>query len=61
MRELYNNWYFKATITVNNKMFNWKYENIWNTKWRIFNSEKINIEYAGSSSRGEIETGWHCL
>jgi len=52
----YNNWMTKARITINDKTINWKYDNLWNTKWRIFNSEGINIEYSGSSTGGQIET-----
>ena len=52
----YNNWMTKATITINDKTFNWKYDNIWNTKWSIFNSEGINIKYAGSTTNGLIDS-----
>lgn len=52
----YNNWMTKATITINNKTTNWKYHNLWNTKWSIFNSEGINIKYSGSSTGGQIDS-----
>jgi hypothetical protein len=52
----YNNWMTKATITINGKTINWKYDNLWNTKWSIFNSEGIKIQYSGSSTGGQIET-----
>ncbi|SRR6056297_17229 len=52
----YSNWMTKATITINDKTVNWKYDNVWNTKWSVFNSEGINIEYSGSSTGGQIET-----
>lgn len=52
----YNDWMTKATITINDKTINWKYDNLWNTKWSIFNSEGINIKYSGSSTGGQIET-----
>lgn len=52
----YNNWMTKATITINDKTINWKYDNLWNTKWSIFNSEGINIKYSGSSTGGQIDS-----
>jgi len=52
----YNNWISKATITINDKTINWKYDNLWNTKWSIFSSEEFNIKYSGSSTGGQIET-----
>lgn len=52
----YNSWMTKATISINQKNTYWKYDNVWNTKWRIFNTEGIEIKYEGSYSRGQIET-----
>lgn len=52
----YNSWMTKATISVDNKTINWKYDNLWNTKWSICNSEGINIQYAGSSTSGQIDS-----
>ncbi|MBN2812612.1 MAG: hypothetical protein JXQ80_00975 [Bacteroidales bacterium] len=53
---IYNNWMTKATISIDKKSVNWKYDNVWNTKWSIFNSEGINIQYTGSSSKGQIDS-----
>jgi len=52
----YNNWMTKATISINGKTINWKYDNLWNTKWSISNSEGINIKYSGSSLSGQIDS-----
>lgn len=52
----YNNWMTKATITIKDKTINWKYDNLWYTKWSIVNSEGINIKYAGSSTTGQIHS-----
>ncbi len=52
----YNNWMTKANLKILDKNINWKYDNIWNTKWSIFNSEGIQIDYSGSSTSGKIET-----
>ena len=53
---IYNSWRTKATINLNDKISYWKYENIWNTKWRISDEEGIQISYQGSSSGGNIQT-----
>ena len=52
----YNNLMTKANISIDNKTINWKYNNLWNTKWSIFNQEGINIQYAGSSTSGQIDS-----
>lgn len=52
----YNNWITKAKILVDNKTFSWKYDNVWNTKWSICNSEGIKILYSGSTLSGQIES-----
>lgn len=52
----YNSWMTKANITSDNKTINWKYDNLWNTRWSIFNSEGIKIQYSGSSTNGHIDS-----
>lgn len=52
----FNNWMTKATLSFQNKEAYWKYGNLLNTKWSIFNSEGIQINYSGSSTSGEIES-----
>jgi hypothetical protein len=52
----YNNWMTKATILVDNKIIYWQYDNSWNTKWSIFNSEGIKIQYSGSFTSGQIDS-----
>ena len=52
----YNNWMTKATLFIQDKKYLWEYTNLWNTKWRIYNSETIDIQYKGSSSSGNIES-----
>jgi len=50
----YNNWMTKAFLSINERKHTWKYENVWNTKWSIFESDKAVINYKGSSSSGQI-------
>ncbi len=34
----------------------WKYDNIWNSKWSVFDSGGINVKCAGSSTKGLIDS-----
>ena len=52
----YDNWMTKADITILNKKAKWKYDNLWNTKWRIFDSKGMEIKFTGTSSRGQIDS-----
>lgn len=52
----YNTWMTKATISVSNQSVNWKYDNMWNSKWSLFDQEGTEIKYAGSSTKGTIES-----
>ena len=46
----------KATLSVLGKRISWKYDNMWNSKWSIFDNDGINIKYTGSSKSGKIES-----
>jgi hypothetical protein len=46
----------KATIILNEQTLEWKYENLWSTKWSISNSEGIEINFSGYSTNGQIES-----
>jgi len=46
----------KASLSINDKRANWRYDNPWSTKWSIFNSEGIEIKYSGRSRKGQIES-----
>ena len=50
----YNSMMTRATISLERGTFNWKYENIRNTKWRIFGPDDIEIRYNGSFRGGQI-------
>jgi len=52
----YSNWRSRATLTTVNKTANWKYDNVWHSRWSISSSSGNEIKYAGSSSRGRIES-----
>ena len=52
----YNSWMTKATITLNDTSIQWKFDNLWGTKWSVFNSEGISIQYSGSLTCGQIDS-----
>lgn len=52
----YSNWRSKATLITRDKTVYWKYDSIWHNRWSISNFSGIGIKYAGSSSRGQIES-----
>jgi hypothetical protein len=52
----YNNWMTKATIKTKNKKSVWKYDNLWNTKWSIYDSDGIMIKYTGTATSGLIHS-----
>lgn len=52
----YNTWMTKARISIGNQLINWKYDNLRNTKWSIFDSEGVMVRYTGSSTRGQIDS-----
>ncbi len=52
----YNTLMTKANLAILDKNINWKYDNLWNTKWSIYNAEGIQINYNGSSTSGKIES-----
>jgi len=53
---IYNTWMTKAQIEIQNRIINWKYDNLWSSKWSISSSEGIEINYSGSSTKGQIES-----
>ena len=52
----YNSWMTKAFLSLKEKKYSWKYDNIWNTKWSIHESDKVLINYKGSSTGGKIDS-----
>jgi len=53
---IYSSWRSKATLTTLNNTANWKYDNMWHSRWSISSSSGNEIKYAGSSSRGKIDS-----
>ena len=46
----------KASIKVFDKTTIRKYDNIWNTKWSVTDSEGNHINYSGHSTSGQIDS-----
>ena len=51
----FNSMMTRAAIIVNGRTISWRYDNLWNTKWRIYSPDGIEIKYSGSSTRGQID------
>jgi hypothetical protein len=51
----FNSWRTRATIEYLERVVNWKYDNLWNTKWSISDFNGVQVLYEGSSSKGKIE------
>lgn len=52
----YNTWHTKATVTIFKKNFEWQYNNIWNTRWTLYDNCKLQVDNIGTSSSGKIES-----
>lgn len=46
----------KAIIRLHGKEIQWRYENLLNTKWSIYEETGISIKYTSSSTTGQIES-----
>ena len=51
----YNSMMTKATIELQDRTLYWKYDNGWQTRWRIFDDTHTLLKFAGRSTRGSIE------
>jgi len=51
----YNSWMSRANIQLNNRLIQWKYDNMWQSRWSLFNDEGILMSFAGGMSKGSIE------
>jgi hypothetical protein len=51
----YNSWMTKGKIEYSDKVYYWKFDNIWSTSWRLYNAEGLQVKYKCSSTKGRIE------
>lgn len=50
----FNPWYPKATIHLGNQEVYWSFSNLWETRWKITDSEGLIVTYKGWSGKGEM-------
>ncbi len=52
----YNSWMTKAEITIRDRPYHWKYENVWQTRWTLTDDQKkILLSFSGGMTKGSIE------
>lgn len=51
----YNTWMSRAKIQLKDQLIQWKYDNVWQTRWSLFNENGILMKFAGGMSKGTIE------
>jgi len=51
----YNTWHTKAKISAFAEVYNWKFNNMWNTRWSLYEHGKLLVSSKGSASQGNIE------
>ncbi len=51
----YNSWRSKATVSVNGRTYNWKYDNLWSTQWSLSGSDGISARFNSSITKGQID------
>lgn len=52
----YNGWMTRATISIGDKTTRWKYDNIWNTKWILFDKHSVVMSASQSTCNGQISS-----
>lgn len=52
----YNGWTSKAELSINNTVFNWKFNNTWNSEWSLYNAENMIHYTLDASTKGQIES-----
>ncbi|PKP36173.1 MAG: hypothetical protein CVT98_08765 [Bacteroidetes bacterium HGW-Bacteroidetes-15] len=51
----FNSWKTKAQIVFKDRTVVLRAENIWNTKWKLFDTNGLHLNYSGSSTKRRIE------
>lgn len=51
----YNSMKSRASIELPGRTLSWKYDNAWQTRWRICDEKQTLMEFAGRSFKGSIE------
>jgi len=51
----YNSWRSKATVSINERTYLWKYDNFWNTRWSLSDPDGVSVRFNSSTTRGQID------
>jgi hypothetical protein len=51
----YGSWRTKASIRLSGRTVNWKYDNLWQTRWSLFDERGVHMSFAGGATKGTIE------
>ena len=51
----YNSLKSRASIELSDRTLSWKYDNAWQTRWRIYDEKQTLMTFAGRSTKGSIE------
>ena len=54
-RITYNSMKSRASIQLSDRTLSWKYDNIWQTRWRIYDEKQTLMRFEGKSLKGSIE------
>ncbi|MEN6454349.1 MAG: hypothetical protein ABFD10_08815 [Prolixibacteraceae bacterium] len=52
----YKNIFSRASVAIGDQKAEWRFANIFNSKWTISNSQGGQISYSGSCNRGKIDS-----
>jgi hypothetical protein len=52
----FNSWMSKADISIGDKTYKWQYDNILNSKWKVYNGLGTELFYKSKLNKGEITT-----
>jgi hypothetical protein len=51
----FGHWLPKATINYYDKVAEWKFSNLWETRWKIFDNNGSKLKYKGWQGSGSVE------
>ena len=52
----FGHWLPKATIEYKGQIYQWKFSNLWETRWKITDANKNTMSYKGWSCAGKVQT-----
>lgn len=51
----FSHWWPKATIELNGETYQWKFSNLFETRWKITDSEQNRVDYKGWTCSGNMQ------